>query len=206
MAKAKFEAQIRAHREKTARLRAERLARLEASWIERRKDTIANIKSGIVELQIKTALMKARRFIKVDVPDVDVERTAGVPLDVGPDRHAIVARGRLAIGKKKPRGEAGLESLVKRARRSQPADRGGFGISSSLAHAFHCFQLASNSALASSSVAARLSVRRVPGLLGACSAQNQRRSGAGAGFIDATDAPLAAEHAVIDVVLIDAMA
>ena len=89
MAKAKFEAQIRAHREKTARLRAERLhqarchelashrektarlraerlARLEASWIERRKDTIANIKSGIVELQIKTALMKARRFIKVD--------------------------------------------------------------------------------------------------------------------------------------------
>ena len=66
MAKAKFEAQIRAHREKRARLRAERLARLEASWIERRKDTIANIKSGIVELQIKTALMKARRFIKVD--------------------------------------------------------------------------------------------------------------------------------------------
>jgi len=26
----------------------------------------ANIKSGIVELQIKTALMKARRFIKLD--------------------------------------------------------------------------------------------------------------------------------------------
>ena len=66
IAKAKFEAQLKAHREKTARLRAERLARLEASWIERRKDTIANIKSGIVELQIKTALMKARRFIKVD--------------------------------------------------------------------------------------------------------------------------------------------
>ena len=39
---------------------------VEASWVERRKDTIANIKSGIVELQIKTALMKARRFIKVD--------------------------------------------------------------------------------------------------------------------------------------------
>ena len=66
IAQAKFEAQLKAHREKTARLRAERLARLEASWIERRKDTIANIKSGIVELQIKTALMKARRFIKVD--------------------------------------------------------------------------------------------------------------------------------------------
>ena len=40
-------------------------------------------------------------------------------------------------------------------------------ISSIPAHAFHCFQLASNSALAWSSVAARLSVRRVPGLLGA---------------------------------------
>ena len=66
IAKAKFEAQLKAHREKTARLRAERLARLEASWVERRQDTIANIKSGIVELQIKTALMKARRFIKVD--------------------------------------------------------------------------------------------------------------------------------------------
>jgi hypothetical protein len=66
MAKAKFEAQLKAHREKTARLRAERLARLEASWVERRQDTIANIKSGIVELQIKTALMKARRFIKLD--------------------------------------------------------------------------------------------------------------------------------------------
>jgi hypothetical protein len=37
---------------------------MEASWVERRKETIANIKSGIAELQIKTALMKARRFIK----------------------------------------------------------------------------------------------------------------------------------------------
>jgi hypothetical protein len=65
IAKAKFEAQLRAHREKTARLRAERLARLEASWVERREETITNIKSGIVQLQIKTALMKARRFIKI---------------------------------------------------------------------------------------------------------------------------------------------
>ena len=64
IAQAKFEAQLKAHREKTARLRAERLARMEASWVERRKETIANIKSGIVELQIKTALMKTRRFIK----------------------------------------------------------------------------------------------------------------------------------------------
>jgi hypothetical protein len=63
---AKFEAQLKAHREKTARLRAERLARMEASWVERRKETIANIKSGIIEFQIKTALMKAHRLSKVD--------------------------------------------------------------------------------------------------------------------------------------------
>ena len=66
IAKAKFEGQLKAHREKTARLRAERLARMEASWVERRKETIANIKSGLVELQIKTVLLKARRLSKVD--------------------------------------------------------------------------------------------------------------------------------------------
>jgi hypothetical protein len=66
LAKAKFEAQLRAHREKTARLRAERLARMEASWVERRKEAIAAIKSGLVDLQIKTTLMKARRLIKID--------------------------------------------------------------------------------------------------------------------------------------------
>ena len=64
IAKAKFEAQLKAHREKTARLRAERLARMEASWVERRKETIANIKSGLVELQIKTVLIKAHAFAK----------------------------------------------------------------------------------------------------------------------------------------------
>ena len=64
IAQAKFEAQLKAHREKTARLRAERLARMEASWVEQRKETIANIKSGLVELQIKTVLMKARAFAK----------------------------------------------------------------------------------------------------------------------------------------------
>ena len=66
IAKSKFEAQLKAHREKTARLRAERLARMEASWVEQRKETIANIKSGLVELQIKTVLLKARRLSKVD--------------------------------------------------------------------------------------------------------------------------------------------
>jgi hypothetical protein len=66
IAQAKFEAQLEAHREKIARLRAERLARMEASWVERRKETIANIKSGLVQLQIKTVLLKARRLSKVD--------------------------------------------------------------------------------------------------------------------------------------------
>jgi hypothetical protein len=42
------------------------LARMEANWVERRKETIANIKSGLVELQIKTVLLKARRLSKVD--------------------------------------------------------------------------------------------------------------------------------------------
>jgi len=40
--------------------------RMEASWVEQRKETIANIKSGLVELQIKTVLLKARRLSKVD--------------------------------------------------------------------------------------------------------------------------------------------
>ena len=65
-ASAEFEGQVRAHRAKTARLRAERLAKSEARWVERRKETIAAIKSGLVDLQIKTTLMKARRFIKMD--------------------------------------------------------------------------------------------------------------------------------------------
>jgi hypothetical protein len=64
IARAKFEAQLQAHRKKTARLHAERPARSGARWIERRKDTIAEIKSGLVDLQIKTALMMARHLIK----------------------------------------------------------------------------------------------------------------------------------------------
>ena len=70
-----------------------------------------------------------------------------------------------------------------------------YDTSSIPAHALHCLQLASNSALASSSVAVRLWVRRIR-LLGACSAQNQaQKLGAGAGLIDAPDAPFAAEDA-----------
>jgi hypothetical protein len=45
----------------------------------------------------------------------------------------------------------------------------------SFAHASHCRQLASNSLFAASSVATRLSVRRLSGLLGKCNAQNHRR-------------------------------
>ena len=41
------------------------------------------------------------------------------------------------------------------------------GPSSIPAHAFHCFQLASNSAFAASNVATWFDVRMVPGLLGA---------------------------------------
>ena len=65
-----------------------------------------------------------------------------------------------------------------RGKRSTPPVRAGrtrYGISSIFAQAFHRFQLASNSALASSIVATWFEVRISPGLLGACSAQNQRR-------------------------------
>jgi hypothetical protein len=52
-----------------------------------------------------------------------------------------------------------------------PSGGASRSIASSIpAHAFHCFQLASNSALASSSVATRLEMRMLAALLGACSA------------------------------------
>jgi hypothetical protein len=77
LAKANFEAQLTAHRAKTARLRAERRARTEARWVERRKEAIAAIKSGPVDLQIKTTLMKARRLIKIDCNPRPQSMTAG---------------------------------------------------------------------------------------------------------------------------------
>lgn len=54
-----FEAELRAQRDKTARLRALRLARDEARWMEHRPKTVADIKSGLVELREKTAQMRA---------------------------------------------------------------------------------------------------------------------------------------------------
>ena len=55
----RFEAELRAQRDKTARLRALRLARDEARWMEHRQKTVADIKSGLVELREKTAQMRA---------------------------------------------------------------------------------------------------------------------------------------------------
>src|SRR3954468_16994336 len=49
--------------------------------------------------------------------------------------------------------------------------------SSIFAHGFNCFQLASNSALAASSVATWLAIRRFFQPAWGCSAQNQRRGG-----------------------------
>ena len=61
MAKAEFEAELQAQRDKTARLRALRLARDEAKWLERRPQAMADIKGGLVALREKTAEMRARR-------------------------------------------------------------------------------------------------------------------------------------------------
>jgi hypothetical protein len=60
-AKAEFEAELRAQRDKTARLRALRLARDEARWLGRRPKAMAGIKDGLVALREKTAQMLARR-------------------------------------------------------------------------------------------------------------------------------------------------
>jgi hypothetical protein len=65
MARAKFETQLRAHRDKTARLRAQRLARQEASWLERRKSTMAVIRAGLADLREKTTRMRATRAAKI---------------------------------------------------------------------------------------------------------------------------------------------
>jgi hypothetical protein len=60
-AKAEFEAELRAQRDKSARLRAVRLARDEARWLERRPKAMADIRDGLVALGQKTAQMLARR-------------------------------------------------------------------------------------------------------------------------------------------------
>ena len=48
-----------------ARLRAERLARQEASWLERRKSTMAVIRAGLADLREKTTRMRATRAAKM---------------------------------------------------------------------------------------------------------------------------------------------
>ena len=71
----------------------------------------------------------------------------------------------------------------------------------SFAHAFHCFQLASNSALRFQ-VTPRDWSPHAPWLAGSVQGpEPAQRLGAGARLIDAADAPLAAEDAVIDVSL-----
>jgi hypothetical protein len=72
-------------------------------------------------------------------------------------------------------------------------------VSSSFAHAFHCFQLASNSALAASKVAARLSVRRTSG----AGPRTNADDWASTNFVDAAYIPVAAEHQVVSAILVD---
>ena len=53
-------------------------------------------------------------------------------------------------------------------------------------------------------VARRMLVRRLSGLVGKCSAQNQQMLWATTVFVDCRDAPLAAEHAVVHAIFVDA--
>jgi hypothetical protein len=58
--RAEFEAQLQAQRNKTQRLRALRLAREEARWVEHRPKVIENIKERLVMLHEKTAEMRTK--------------------------------------------------------------------------------------------------------------------------------------------------
>ena len=58
--RAEFEAQLQAHRDKAQRLRALRLAREEARWVEHRPKVIEDIKEGLVMLHEKTAEMRTK--------------------------------------------------------------------------------------------------------------------------------------------------
>ena len=58
--RAEFEAQRQAQRDKTERLRALRLAREEARWVEYRPKVIEDIKEGLVILHEKTAEMRTK--------------------------------------------------------------------------------------------------------------------------------------------------
>jgi predicted RNase H-like nuclease len=58
--RAEFEAQLQAQRDKAQRLRALRLAREEARWVEHRPKVIGDIKEGLVTLHEKTAEMRTK--------------------------------------------------------------------------------------------------------------------------------------------------
>ena len=86
-------------------------------------------------------------------------------------------------------------------------DELGLLSSTSFAHARHCFQFAPNSPFAASSVGACPSVSMPGGQNNAIErprpAHVVRKTAA---LIDAANLPLAAEHAVVDAVLVDAVA
>ena len=58
--RAEFDAQLKAQRDKAQRLRALRLAREEARWVEHRPKVIEGIKEGLVMLHEKTAEMRIK--------------------------------------------------------------------------------------------------------------------------------------------------
>ncbi len=58
--RAEFEAQLQAQRNKTQRLRALRLAREEARWVEHRPKVIEDVKEGLVTLREKTAEIRIK--------------------------------------------------------------------------------------------------------------------------------------------------
>ena len=58
--RAEFNAQLKAQRDKAQRLRALRLAREEARWVEHRPKVIEGIKEGLVMLHEKTAEMRIK--------------------------------------------------------------------------------------------------------------------------------------------------
>jgi hypothetical protein len=58
--RAEFEAQLQPQRDKAQRLRALRLAREEARWVEHRPKVIGDIKEGLVTLHEKKAEMRTK--------------------------------------------------------------------------------------------------------------------------------------------------
>jgi hypothetical protein len=98
-----FEAELRAQRDKTARLRALRLARDEARWMEHRQKTVADIKSGLVE--------SAKRRLKCGQTPIRTDRI-----------EAVLARSTFTSDKSVSHRQSGvLSQLERRAPVSVPA-------------------------------------------------------------------------------------